>query len=491
MANKLTQPVYNPNQLKLDTTQPVTNPQNFNMETSQQLNSTPNYSQQQIDQWHNSSDYADISNKFLMAQRNEDVNAYNGLQNEATASMAKMFAPQPVQPKVQPNFGYIDEADKARQAMIQARLAEQLGAQDGMIRDAEGNLVKQTGQIHQNTYNQNETAKANSVNKGIQYSQQQQGIENGVARNGIKMIVDAGQERDKAILNIKDRIASLKSGASYEMQASQAQADAEKGKVTNDYNMRQEDRQWQLDDIQSSYDRQDYVTDDTRKYEAKLLEDNKAYADKILKEGYTREDAVRVLEMGDKVKLLDIDNKYKVAFLDLDTQAQLKVMGVKNVHELKMQSNEITAQKIITGMNNATQIKSANIGASASIQNNILDNATSRLNNGDNIAQSNKENTDRISAQSADNKAKAEGLKNEFLNNLLKNDPTFNPYGIDAKSIAQREYLAKLNGVDVLDITNMLGKDFKKSEASSKKIVEAGKTSLKVGIKNALFGMPK
>ena len=379
----------------------------------------------------------------------------------------------------------IDSAQQARDAMIQARLAESLSGQDGLIRDAEGNLVKATGTINQNTYDQTETAKANGVNRGIQYSQQQQGLENGVARNGIKMIVDAGQERDKAILNIKDRIASLKSGASYETQASLATANSDKSTLAMNVNDKAQNRQWTLDDTQASYNRQDAVIQEQRTYDAKLLAENKVYADKILKEGYTREDAVRVIEMTDKVKLLDIDEAHKEAFLQLDTASQLKVMGVKNTHELVMQGNEITAQKVITGMNNATSIKTANIGASAqitssnisanaSMSNNASDNATSRANNTANIAQSNKENQDRIDASTAEGKAKASAVTNEFLNTLLKNDPTFNPYGSDAKSQAQLSHLADLNGVNVSVIKTMLGQDTTKSATAINTITKNG-----------------
>jgi hypothetical protein len=74
----------------------------------------PQYTQDQIKQWQNSSDYKTIGDKFLEAHRTENVNAYDGLQNEATASMAKMFAPvTPPQPNIADMIRQQSESNKA------------------------------------------------------------------------------------------------------------------------------------------------------------------------------------------------------------------------------------------------------------------------------------------------------------------------------------------------------------------------------------------
>lgn len=351
----------------------------------------------------------------------------------------------------------ITSAQQGRDLSIQARLNEQTALQAGQERDAVGNFTKASDTINANTYDAQENQRANGVNRGIQYSQQQQGLENGISNAGAKLIVDAGAQRDVAIANIRDRIASLKNGASLDTQASQSQADAEKAQLATNVNKDATQRQWTLDD----------------------MKDATAQADRVRQEGYSHEVAMKVIDYTNQVNLLAVDNKYKVAFLQLDTAAKLKILGVQNANDLKLTNLKISSDKFISNMKNQTDVKiagiqsasakaTAQISAGASIRSAQISASASMANTQANIAQSQKENVARINsanlnakndllAKKIDSQAQLNAQSNKFLIDTMKADPTFNIYGTDAKSVAQRTKMASLNGVSLATLNSTLG----------------------------------
>lgn len=201
---------------------------------------------------------------------------------------------------IQTGNGSISEAQKARDVIIKARLKEQLGEQAGMERDVTTGYVKAQEQIQGDVYDAQETQKANGVQRGIQYSQQQQALEQGISRAGMKMIVDAGKDRDGALLKIKERIASLKSGASAELQASQSQASSEK---------------YQL-----------------------------AFGEAQKKQAWAREDAVQARAFANQLKLEGVSQANRMAMAKFDKQTQLELSQSKNKADNEMFAKEIARQ---------------------------------------------------------------------------------------------------------------------------------------------------
>lgn len=329
-----------------------------------------------------------------------------------------------------------DSANASRIAMINARLAEQLGAQDGLIRDAEGNLVKKTDTIHANTYDAQETQKANGVQTGIQYSQQQQALQNGISRAGTKMIVDAGKERDTAIMNIKDRIASLKSGASYEMQASVEQANAEKSKALADATAQANQRDWSLQDLTASQNYNDKTIANANAYDT-------AKTDKL----FTHDEQMKALDFDNQVKLGAIDQANKEILMKLDTTEKLKVMAVQDKYDKEGKKIDL-----------ASAIQLAGVNAGFDMQKISYQESQANARNTANINASANETAMKIKADTASAIAKAGAEKNQFLNSFLASDPTFNPYNLkDAKSQKQLTYLAELNGVTPEVLRTLIG----------------------------------
>lgn len=333
-----------------------------------------------------------------------------------------------------------DSANASRQAIINARLQEQLGSQAGLERDAQGNLVKATETINGNVYDAQETQRATGVQRGVQYSQQQQAVENGVSRAGMKMIVDAGKERDTAILNIKDRIASLKSGASYEIQASQAQADAEKAKVFQEATQNAFNRENQLSDMQTGFNREDYTTSVDQKFQTDMQDkqyiqqgqlldktwnredevkfEDRKYTEEQQGKQWTREDAVADKAFNRQVEAMGIDQKYKVElqnldfsqkkeFLKLETQQQKDILEVKNKYDVDMFGMTSALQIKIEGMGNATQMALGQLSA----------------NTQQSIAQANI-NADESKFIASINAEKNKQMT-ELAGNFLMNDPNF------------------------------------------------------------------
>jgi hypothetical protein len=204
---------------------------------------------------------------------------------------------------VQAGTSAISEAQKARDVIIKARLNEQIGEQNNMSTDVNNNYVKTKDAINLNTYDAQETQKSNGVQRGIQYSQQQSALEAGISRAGMKMVIDAGKDRDGALLNIKNKIASLKSGASAELQASQSQASSEKSQLV-------------------------------------MQEATK-------KQAWAREDAVQARAFANQLKLEGISQANRMAMAKFDKQTQLALMSAKNSHDNKALADSIAKQQML------------------------------------------------------------------------------------------------------------------------------------------------
>lgn len=198
---------------------------------------------------------------------------------------------------VQAGTSAISEAQKARDVIIKARLNEQIGEQNNMSTDVNDNYVKTKDAINLNTYDAQETQKTNGVQRGVQYSQQQSALEAGISRAGMKMVVDAGKDRDGALLNIKNKIASLKSGSSAELQASQSQASSEKSQLV-------------------------------------MQEATK-------KQAWAREDAVQARAFANQMKLEGVSQANRMAMAKFDKQTQLELAQSKNKADNQAFASEI------------------------------------------------------------------------------------------------------------------------------------------------------
>ena len=269
----------------------------------------------------------------------------------------------------------IDSAQKARDKVIKARLDEQVSLQAGQTRDAEKNLVDTTDQINQQTYDAQETQKAVGVQRGIQYSQQQQALEGGIAMQGTSLRVDAKTNRDGAIKTINEKIASLRNTASLETGASLDTANADKAIL--------------LEKQQTKY------------------------------EGWTREDAVQLKAFNNQIKIMDIDQAHKVEINKLEFD-QKKVMF----------SLEAKQQTYIANLNNTAEMSRVLKQIASSNMQNARDNATSRANTASSNATSRANNSANIraNAQNQANAIQAESTKQwkDIASTVMRADKNFN-----------------------------------------------------------------
>jgi hypothetical protein len=369
-----TQPVVNVRSTKTDTIQPVSIPQSpssvkdnyLNAKTNANINTASNVNIAGKDYTlayaNDPANYEEMRQAVVGGNNQISVSDKLGNSWNNTSGEQTTFAPQVPQP-VQPNYSFLNDADRARQLVIDARLQESLGAQAGLERDAQTALANKTEQIQGDTYDAQESQRATGTQRGIQYSQQQQGIEAGISRAGTKMIVDAGKDRDNAILNIKDRIASLKSGASYEKQASTAQADAEKGKLQYEASIRGEDRQWQLEDTQSARDYNNATIEKGWTHDDEVMYKGWTHDEAVADKAYTNQINMMNIDQGNKKELMGLEFGQKKEFLKLETATQKEILDIKNKYDVNMFGLTSALQVKIQGMNNSTQMALGQLSA--------------------------------------------------------------------------------------------------------------------------------
>lgn len=164
---------------------------------------------------------------LLKKNSDETLARITDIQNKAKAE-AEASNAQYLRDMQAKGEAYANSAKQARDALIQSRLTQAVQAEEANKLDAENNLVNETNAINQETYNATENTKAFGQQQGIQYSNQQLALQNGVQANASQSLNKARMARDTALTNIKNKIQALKDGAMSELQASASQAEADK-----------------------------------------------------------------------------------------------------------------------------------------------------------------------------------------------------------------------------------------------------------------------
>lgn len=234
-------------------------------------------------------------------------------------------------------------AREARDAYIRARQEEQMGEFAGQERQVGRQFEQEQRDIQGDVYEAQERQRATGVQRGIQYSQQQQALEQGISRAGTQMIADARQNRDLALQNIKDRITTLKSRTSYELEASRAQqeADIAKGELSTA-------------DIYGQ-----------RQYETGARREEQARQERLIREGWSREDATADKNFNRTLELRKMDEASKEKFFEMDADLKREFNQSSQAFQEKMFNMDKQSKEDFFRMDNEAKKEFFNMEQSA------------------------------------------------------------------------------------------------------------------------------
>jgi hypothetical protein len=263
-------------------------------------------------------------------------------------------------------IAYAEAAKNNRDALIQARLAQDIAAEEQNKGTVENQLKTETENINQDVYNAQENTRAEGVQRGIQYSQQQQALEQGVSIAGNNAISKARTARDTALNNIKIKIDALRSGASNELIASQGQADADKAQYGMTTAQNVFNRQNQVADNSFTAQNQVLMSQLNQSQQIELKKMDYAQQDKMAKLSLDQQKEMMNLEQTNKEKLFNMDTDRQKSFFDLneaskekfwklDAGQQEKMLALDAVEKEKMFNMEAGLQKEMFKMDTARQ----------------------------------------------------------------------------------------------------------------------------------------
>lgn len=231
-------------------------------------------------------------------------------------------------------------AQASRDAIIQGRLSQDVADQQNLINDANTNYSKTEKETQDNIYNAQENNRAQGVQRGIQYSQEQQAIEAGTSLAGEKALVDAKTQRDNSIMNIKNKISALKSNATYEMQASNDQANSEIAKAQGDAIMTDTQRQWKLQDDATAFQRQVALQNMDFDNQVKMFNMTEASKEKFYK-----------MDEQSKKDFMALDDEYKTRYFNMEEASKEKFFKMEDAQKEKFFKMDADLQKEMFNMN--------------------------------------------------------------------------------------------------------------------------------------------
>lgn len=263
--------------------------------------------------------------------------------------------------------GSYDSAKQAETALANNKMQQDLVAQEAEKRQGEKDYTDSLNGINGDTYNASENAKVRGMERGINYSAQQAGVEAGVASRALTNKQQAKEVRDLRLGSIRDKINAIKSGNLAEIQSIEAGYNAKLQESMGNAYMKGTENQWDLDKLatqqgytqenmglQQGYDldkikaNQDNTltnmglqqTYDLEKIDINNTNDMKKL-DKMLEQ-----DLVKMkVDQGYKKELQNMDYSFKKEFLKLetnekknlmafDTEQQKVIMGIDQAHKM-------------------------------------------------------------------------------------------------------------------------------------------------------------
>jgi len=309
-----------------------------------------------------SADMQTVRENFLNAKANGTSTA--GM-SEAyqTAQSAYNNAGQPVVPPVQKtqapafdmnNFmnnymnymkGSFDSAKVGETALANNKMQQDLIAQEAEKRQGEKNYTDTLNTINNETYNASENAKVRGMERGINYSAQQAGVEAGIASRNITNKQQAQEVRDLRLGTIRDKINAIKSGNLAEIQAIEANYNAKLQESMGNAYMKGTERAWGVEDRNLGFEHDYNMADLNQSYTKENMAIGQGYdLDKIKA---NQENTLTNMGIQQKYDLekIDVNNTNDVAKLDKMFEQDLAKMEIDQTYKKELQNMDYTFKK--------------------------------------------------------------------------------------------------------------------------------------------------
>jgi hypothetical protein len=274
--------------------------------------------------------------------------------------------------------GSYDSSKLGETALANQKMTQDLLAQEANKRQGEKNYNDTVSGINNDVYNAYENAKVTGMERGINYSAQQAGVNAGIASRALNNIQQAKEVRDLSLASIKDKIDAIKSGNLAEIQNIEATYNAKLQEAMGNAYMKGTEHQWDAENManQNAYTQDNMAVQ--QGYDLEKIKANQANTleNMGLQQKYDLE-KLNLNNQNDMAKLdkmyeqdlnkMQIDQNYKKELQNMDYAFKKDFLKLETNEKKNLMAFDTEQQKIIMNLDQAH--KMSILGAQAGIDN--------------------------------------------------------------------------------------------------------------------------
>lgn len=232
-----------------------------------------------------------------------------------------------------------DAAYNSTVAGIDMAAQSSISEQNKLLPQADKEYQAQLGAINQQQYSDMERSKVVGQNRGILSSQQQLGVEAGIANQANRNVSAAAQTRVERIQTINDRIAQIKQQADLQKVQAAANRDLGVAQSSADASLKLMDRNFQLQD-------------QTRSENFAIEQVKKQHEQEVYMSKLTNEQRLGIMNLEQKFtkEMANVDLANKLILAEFDQDFQERILKTNQSFQEKMFKMESGERRAIAGM---------------------------------------------------------------------------------------------------------------------------------------------
>jgi hypothetical protein len=244
--------------------------------------------------------------------------------------------------------------------------------QQALIPQADKQFGQQVEAINVQQYSDLERQKVTAQQRGIASSQQQQGIEAGIARSTGKNIATAAQNRTERIQSINDRITQIKREA--ELQKVQAAAARDMGvaQAEGAGAMKLLDRQFSLEDraaqekfaieeTQKSREHDVMMAELSYDQRVNLAKLDQTFSREMAELGFDQKIALAQFDQAFQFKMMEADQTFRKEFFQLEAGLQRQIAGMQISAQERLFNMDAALRKDLFNLDHANKLEIMNL----------------------------------------------------------------------------------------------------------------------------------